>query len=115
MNQTSARAKTIRNLVVSSLATLAFVTLGSNIYIRFHYAAVMPRSPQTENGRVYPIPAQYGGVVYVNKKELDLRDFVQRTLMSIYGVSMLFVFALGYRLRWFERDTKFDTKLNPDR
>jgi hypothetical protein len=115
MSQLPARSKIVRNLVMGAVVTLGFVTLASDIYIRFHYAAVMPRSPQPQSGRIYGIPAQYGGVVYVNKKELELRNFVRETLTSIFGVSMLLAFILATRLRWFERDTKFEAKLNLDR
>jgi hypothetical protein len=70
-------SKALRTAVLAlCLATISFTGL-SALYIRFHYAEVMPRSPQPETGRIYPMPAQYGGTVYVSRAELDRSDFVK--------------------------------------
>jgi hypothetical protein len=87
---------------------LGFFTLSANLYVRFHYAAVMPRIPQPSAGRIYAIPAQYGGVVYVNKHELDRRKFVENDLMTVFGGSMLLLFLVGTLLGWF-KDSRFGT------
>jgi hypothetical protein len=60
----------------------------------------MPRSAQPETGRVFAVPAQYGGTVYVNKRELELRSFVQIDGTAIFGMAMLLYFALGTTLGW---------------
>jgi hypothetical protein len=69
--------------------TLGFVTLSANLYVRFYYASAMPRSPQPQTGRVYAIPAQYGGTVYINREEYERRTFIRDDLISIFGVVML--------------------------
>jgi hypothetical protein len=38
---------------------------------------------------VYAIPAQYGGTVYINRREYDIRSFIRDDLISIFGVLML--------------------------
>jgi hypothetical protein len=79
---------------------LGAFTGSATFYIRFHYAEVMPRSPQTETGRVFPLPAQYGGTIYVNKTELERQQFIEYTLTNAsILLAVLYVF-LGVRLRW---------------
>jgi hypothetical protein len=106
----------IQFLSTSKVATIALIglvfgtvlfTLAASIYIPFHYAAVMPQSPQPETGRVYRITVQYGAVVYVNKQELDRRDFVKYDLTTLSVVGMLVLFFLGTRLGWFGKRTRF--------
>ena len=99
--------KLAKIVLICLLGGTSLFTLAASIYIPFHYAAVMPRSPQPETGRIYPIKAQYGVVVYVNKKELDRRDFVRYYLTSVCGVGGLLFFFLGTRLGWFKRGTRF--------
>ncbi len=60
----------------------------------------MPHSPQPESGRIYPAHFKSGGTVYLNKKELDARDFVQYRLAPLFGVSMMLLVALGFYLGW---------------
>ena len=47
------RNKFTKIIFVSIVLGTVFFGLGANIYIPFHYAAVMPRSPQPETGRIY--------------------------------------------------------------
>jgi|SRR5450631_3449970 hypothetical protein len=96
-----------RMSLVGLVLGIVLFTLVATIYVRFHYAAVMPRSPQTAAGRIYPIPAQYGGMVYVNRRELERRDFVKYDLTTASGVGMLILALLGARLGWFESGTRF--------
>jgi hypothetical protein len=86
--------------VVAAAFAIILFTVAAAIYIRFDYAAVMPRSPQPESGRVYPIKAQYGGVVYVNERELERYDFIKYDLMTVSAVSSLVVFGIGWSLGW---------------
>jgi hypothetical protein len=103
MIQFLSKRKITRRVVMSIVFGLGFLTLASNIYIRFHYASVMPRSPQPQSGRTYGIPAQYGGVVYVSKQELDRRDFVENDLVTVFGVGMILLVIVEAGLGWFEK------------
>jgi len=96
------RNKFTKIIFVSIVLGTVFFGLAANIYIPFHYAAVMPRSPQPETGRIYRVTAQYGAVVYVNKQELDSLDFAKYGLKIASAVGMLTLFFVGMRLGWFE-------------
>jgi hypothetical protein len=85
----------------------AFIALAANLYIPFHYAAVMPRSPQPQTGRIYAIPAQYGGTVYVNRVELDRRNFVATYFFPVFGVVMVLYFSVGTSIGWWEIRSKW--------
>lgn len=82
------------------VVSIGLLGLTANLYIRFHYAAVMPRSPQVEMGRIYAIPAQSGGIIYVNRAELDHRDFISNDLLVIFCVLMVLYFSVGTALGW---------------
>lgn len=105
MSEFLAKSKVVKIALVGFVSGMSLFTLAAMIYIPFHYAAVMPRSPQPETGRIYPIKAQYEVVVYVNKQELDRRDFVKYDLTTVTAVSGLLLFFLGNRSRWFKRHT----------
>jgi hypothetical protein len=106
MGQFLARSRIAKLVLMGVVGATCLFTITSNVYIRFHYAAVMPRSPQPENGRIYPLPAQYGGVVYVNKQELDRRNFVRNDLGSACALSGILLFFFGSRAGWFGRTKK---------
>ena len=110
MIQFLARSRAAKITLNGVVAAASFFTFSANIYFRFHYAAVMPRSPQPEIGRIYALPAQYGGVVYVNKQELDRRDFVRNDLSSACAVCGILLFFLGTRAGWFGRVKSYDGK-----
>ncbi len=101
------KTKVVKIILICFVGSMSVVTLFAMIHIPFHYAAVMPRSPQPETGRVYAIKAQYELIVYVNKKELDRRDFVEYKLMPITGVSAVLLFLLGTRCGWFRKNDRF--------
>ena len=88
-----------RGFAILAMST-GFIALAANLYIPFHYAAVMPRSPQPQTGRLYAIPAQYGGTVYVNRVELDRRNFVSTYFFPVFGVVMVLYFSVGTSLGW---------------
>jgi hypothetical protein len=94
-----------RGFAILAIST-GFIALAANLYIPFYYAAVMPRSPQPETGRIYAIPAQYGGAVYVNRVELDRRDFVSTYFFPVFGVVMVLYFSVGTRLGWWQLRSK---------
>jgi hypothetical protein len=101
------RNKAIRIILIALVAGSGLVTLAGTIYVRFEYAAVMPRSPQPETGRIFPMAAQYGVVVYVSKQELYFRDFLEYDLGPASAVGGLVVFLLGARFGWFRKRTEF--------
>ncbi len=68
MVQFFAKTKVFKLVFMVFVFGIGFFTLGANIYIPFHYAAVMPRTPQPEAGRIYRMTAQYGTVVYVDER-----------------------------------------------
>jgi len=93
-------SKLLRAVVFTVCMAAVCIALFSDLYISFHYAAVMPRSPQPETGRVYAIPAQYGGTIYVSKTELDRRDFVRDVMAPISLVLVVLCFSVGAWLGW---------------
>jgi hypothetical protein len=87
----------LRRNTALKVALLSFVvitgslSLCGDLYIRFHYAAAMPRSPQLETGRIYPLAAQYGGTIYVNKVELGRHNFQERIDIYVWcGFDLIF-------------------------
>ncbi len=107
MTQFLAKSKVVKIVLVGFVGGMSLLTLTSMLYISFHYAAVMPRSPQRETGRIYPIKVQYEVVVYVNEQELRVRNFVKYDLTTVTAVSGLLLFLAGRRLGWFKRGTAF--------
>jgi len=105
MLATPQRSRKLLRQVLSGLFFIAVCSTGSaELYIRFHYAAVMPRAPQPETGRIYPIPAQYGGIIYVNECDLKRRDFVDNTMGSATGVIVVLLIVAGISFGWFKED-----------
>jgi hypothetical protein len=86
---------------------VAFGLIGM-FYIRFHYQAVMPRSPQPAIGKIYPVGAQYT-VVYVNKQEREFTSFVEYVMPVVAFVCGLLNFFLGMRLGWFKKKPPWDS------
>src|SRR5579862_739881 len=95
MIQFPARSKVAKIVLIGFAGGISLFTLAASIYIPFHYAAVMPRSPQPETGRIYPIKAQYEVLVYVNQQELERRNFVKYDLTSLTAISGLLLFWGG--------------------
>jgi hypothetical protein len=102
MIQFLSRNKFTKIAFVSLVFGMGFFGLAASIYIPIHYAAVMPRSPQPETGRIYRVTAQYGAVVYVNKQEFEWLDFVKFDLWIASAIGMLALFLIGMGLDWFE-------------
>ena len=90
-----------RKTVVCLLVGTVLFTVFAEIYIRVHYAAVMPRSPEPQTDRIYRTMAAFGTAVYVNKQEIDRVDFVNYDLVSVSGIFMLLLYYLKARLKWF--------------
>jgi hypothetical protein len=87
--------------IVCVLAGTILFTVSAELYIRFHYAAVMPRFPEPQAGRIYRTMAAFGAAVYVNKCEIDKVNFVNYYLMGISGIFVLVLYYLKARLGWF--------------
>lgn len=112
VRQFLAKSRGLKIALVGFVGGMSFLTLTSMLYVSIHYAAVMPRSPQPETGRIYPIKAQYEVVVYVNKQELRYRDFVKYDLITVTAVSGLLLFFLGTSLGWFKKRPRLGGKAN---
>lgn len=106
MNHFLRKSKFAKFVLIGLLGGTCLFTVAAIIYVRFHYAAVMPRSPQPETGRIYPVKAQFEAVVYVNKQELQWRDFVEDDLPPVCGVGGILMFLLGSYLGWFNKPPK---------
>jgi hypothetical protein len=106
MPNLTARGRIIKNLVMGLVFGIVIFSLAANTYIPFRYAAVMPRSPQPETGRIYRIATQYGAVVYVSKQELNRFNFVRYDLAILSGIGMLGLFLLGTRFGWFKTQAR---------
>jgi len=89
-------AKTILMYVVG---ITVLMSVAGNIYIKLHYAAVMPSHPDPQTGKIYRVPSRNGGFIYVNEKELAVRDFFRIDMMTLSGIGML-IALWGYRRGW---------------
>lgn len=92
--------KTVRMTFTSLLLAAALFTGLSIFYVTFYYAAVMPRFPQPEKGRIHPIHPDKVTLVYVDDRELELRDLVLVRVLSAYGAAMLLYFGVGTSAGW---------------
>jgi hypothetical protein len=106
MPNLTVRDRILKNVVMGLVFGTIIFSLAANTYIPFRYAAVMPRSPQPETGRIYRVTAQYGAVVYVSNKELNRFNFVKYDLAILSGIGMLGLFLLGTRLGWFKTQAR---------
>jgi hypothetical protein len=94
------KCRVLRGISFALVATICVVTVAANVYLPLHYAAVMPRHPEPQTGRVYKIPARGGGEIFINAHERRLREFVDVDLMTLLGVTMVLNFGLGTWLGW---------------
>lgn len=103
-----AESRWLKAVVVTLFFGTVALGLIGMFYVRFHYQAVMPRSPQPETGRLYPVEAQ-NWVVYVDKQEREFASFVQDVLpVFAFASGLLYVF-LGMRLGWFKKKPPWDS------
>ena len=98
--------KFAKTVFLAYLCALCLVTLISGLYIESHYSAVMPRNPQPETGRIYPIWFKTGGTVYVNQWERERSDFVKFRLFPLFGLSMLVGVGMGIHRGWWDSGPK---------
>jgi hypothetical protein len=106
---TLAGSKWLKVAVFGTFFGAVAIFLIGTIYVRFHYAVAMPSSPQPETGRIYPVKAQYGVVVYVNEREREFRSFVEEDMLVVAFVCGLLNFFLGMRLGWFKKKPPWDS------
>ena len=92
--------RVLKSGLLSLVLIMGALSICGDLYIRFHYAAVMPRAPQSETGRIYPVPAQYGGTVYVNQLEFKRREFVRYEMTYMFGGVLLLYACVGTRMKW---------------
>jgi hypothetical protein len=100
LNSKVAWTRILKFVLVGLVLVTGLVSIGADIYVRFHYAEVMPRVPQPETGRVYPVPAQGGGTVYVTEGEFKRREFVRYKLTYIFGGVLFLYGCVGTVLGW---------------
>jgi hypothetical protein len=74
-------------VVVLWLATAAFTGL-AGVGTTFYFLAEMPRSPDPETRRVYPVAAG-NQRVYVNRTELEWEDFLRYDLGTLTGCGVV--------------------------
>jgi hypothetical protein len=92
--------RVLKSVLLGLVVITGSLSISADLYISFHYAAAMPRTAQPETGRVYPVPAQYGGTVYVTQGELKRREFVRYDLTYIFGSSVVLYACFGTTLGW---------------
>jgi hypothetical protein len=96
----SSNLRWLKSVLLGLLVITGLLSIGADLYVRFHYAAAMPRTPQPETGRIYPVPAQYGGTVYVTQAELKRREFVRYDMTYIFGGTLVLYACVGSALGW---------------
>jgi hypothetical protein len=100
------RMRVLKSALLGLVVIMGSVSIGADLYIRFHYAAAMPRASQPETGRIFPVPAQYGGTVYVTQAELKRREFVRYDLTYLFGGTLILYACAGTVLGWWPLSLK---------
>jgi hypothetical protein len=72
----------LKHVIIALLAATMIASILGAGYVDTSYLATMPRTPQPETGRIYPVAAK-GVSVYVNRAELDRANFALKTLPII--------------------------------
>jgi hypothetical protein len=96
-----ANQKIIKRAILCLLAGTVRFTVIAGIYMRIHYAAVMPRSPEPQTGRIYGTMAALEAKADVNKKEIHRRYAIDYNLGAASVLIMFLVYYLRIRLKWF--------------
>lgn len=99
-------SRVLKPVLLGLVVITGLLSICADHYIRFHYASAMPRVPRPEAGRIYPVPAQYGGTVYVTQAELKRREFVRYDLAYIFGGSLIVYACVGITLGWWPANLK---------
>jgi hypothetical protein len=90
-------------IAASILVVALFIpTFFGLLYFCFYDAAYMPRSPQQEMGRIFPMHNKFAETVYVNQVEFERRNFVVDVLSPICALVMVFYVGLGMKMGWWQ-------------
>lgn len=65
------------------LVCVFIISLILIIYLDVNYSYEKPHSPQVEVGRIYELNINHGSIIYVNREELEKRNFV--TYFFVFG------------------------------
>jgi hypothetical protein len=85
---------TILRVSAGIIVAIFVVSLGSMVYLDYHYMYTRPENPQIDTGRTYPLNI-HGTVVYLDKHE----NFIMESLFIVLEVCfiVLAVVVLWYR------------------
>ncbi len=97
----SAANKSLKRAVVLLLFAVVVVIFGAIFVVPLHYAAVMPRTPQADIGQIYRVMVGSGIHVYLNKREVDVLDFLDYRLSGVAVSCMFLLLYLKLRRKWF--------------
>jgi hypothetical protein len=95
--------KVLRKALIVQLLVGVFSSVLAFAYIHMSYDASMPRTPQPENGRVYPLRVNHGTRVYVNQQELDRANFV---FHDVFILGVLSVLALAIIRQYWDEEKR---------
>ena len=83
----------LKKILIVTLLTIFFVSLALGIYLNYHYAYNMPRNPQPEFAREYPLNV-HGTIVYLTKQESTRLDCLYAIMMfSGLGGAALYIIS----------------------
>jgi hypothetical protein len=83
----------LKRIIIALLIIGVFASILSFAYIHMSYGASMPRTPQIESGRVYPLTVNHGTRVYVTQQELERANFV---FHKVFLLGVCCVLALAF-------------------
>jgi cell division protein YceG involved in septum cleavage len=95
------RMKLARQTLIVLLVVTVFASVLTCAYIHISYGSSMPRTPQPEVGRIYPLRVNHGTLVYVNRQELDRANFV---FHPVFLFGMCSVLALAFIKQYWDVD-----------
>jgi hypothetical protein len=98
MGLTTKRVKTVRRIAIGVLVVGITVVVSWGGYVDYSYSVSMPRQPQTQTGRIYPLSVDHGTIVYVTQQELAYDAFVSRVEISLGA--FLIVSLASVKLCW---------------
>jgi hypothetical protein len=104
MKVTGDGVKLARKTLIVFLVVSVFSSILAFTYIHISYGTSMPRTPQPDAGRIYPLSVNHGTKVYVNRKELDRANFVVHKVF-LFGLCSVLALAL-IRQYWDEDERR---------
>jgi hypothetical protein len=67
--------KKLLKIIISFMLVVTFTCLGLYVYLELDYMHSMPRAPQSELNRIYPLNI-HGTVVYITKEQDSLLNWL---------------------------------------